>query len=102
MVKKTKNYSPKSLQLPRSVAWKQDIDYLYKLAPEERAWLMSFLNGYYRASFHEGDDWTPEERRAAYRMKNESSRDLYPRDVDSFGDTFEHIVGSDDDSGDES
>jgi hypothetical protein len=54
-----------------------DIDYAHKLSPEERAWMSDFLDGHYNARFRtEGTrDWSDEEKREAYRRKNDRNKD---------------------------
>lgn len=60
---------------PKSVRWRRDYDYLDKLPPEARKFLEEFDEAYYGASYS-GNDWSPDERKAAGRAKNAAMRDL--------------------------
>jgi hypothetical protein len=69
---------------PRSKRWAVDYDYLKKLSPEEMEWLAAFNNRHYGANFSyqppEGfEEWTHEEKKAAYVNNNVSNADLYTR-----------------------
>jgi len=67
---------------PASVRWRVDQDYLEKLSPSERQWLAQFNDRYYGADFR-GDteqEWSNQERRAAFVAKNTANGDLGPFD----------------------
>jgi hypothetical protein len=64
---------------PKSVSWKVDFDYLEKLTQAELEWLAQFADRHYGGDFRgeTEQDWTTEERRAAYSDKNRANRDAY-------------------------
>lgn len=84
--------------MPKAVRSFLDYDYLDQLSDKDLAWLKQFSNKYYRAQFNVGEttpEWDKEERRKTYSRKNAACRDLYTKSVDLFGDSLEHILGTD-------
>lgn len=70
--------SVKRIKLPPGVWWKADADYLDKLAPDERAWYMQFVNEFYSGDFRGDTDgrWSQDERRAIWRSKKKARKDV--------------------------
>lgn len=58
-----------------------DQDYVDKLSDEDKEWLAKFNQAFYDGNFKgEGkEDWTTDQRRAAYRANNARKRDVYGR-----------------------
>lgn len=79
MTKRKGTYGAYPRNHPKAIRWMVDQDYVAKLSQEEREWLAAFNDRYYGADFRGDDEWSPEEKREAYRRKNAANADLLTR-----------------------
>lgn len=62
-----------------SVKWKFDFDYLSKLSPEEKQWLMRFVQEYING--YPAKDPLHSDMKENYRAKNAANRDIYNKET---------------------